>query len=649
MIGRVFDERYEVVERLGVGGMAEVYLARDRRLGRDVALKVLLAKYASDPQFVERFRREASAAASLNHPNIVQIYDRGAAEGTYYIAMEYLPGRTLKELIREHAPLSPSHIISITAQILEALRFAHRRNVIHRDIKPQNIIVDDEGHVKVTDFGIARAGAASTMTEVGSILGTAHYLSPEQAQGETTTAASDLYSLGVVMYEMATGRLPFEGDNPVAIAMQHVHEPPLPPTQLNPGLPVGLERIILRALAKDPRDRYGSADEFLADLERVRRGREVAATTTSVADQTTRLLTPPGMATPVQPTQIMGGRVAPGAQVAGPPPRRRRALPWVLLLVFLLLLAGAGYAIVTLMDRGGGTVAVPNLVGLTLEEAQKQAARLGLKVVQGGASEMSAKYEKGLIVRQDPEEGVNVEAGAVIKVWLSAGKKTARVPNVVGLMQDEAQARLQEAGFAVELQPEASMDRPAGEVLRQDPTGGNEAPVGSRVIVYVSSGPPAGQVEVPNVVGLTEEAAISTLQKAKLIAKVQPVASEKPKGLVVGQSPRAGMKIAENSFVTIEVSSGPLMTVVPYVQGLTKEEAQRRIEQAGLVARITEESAPGFAPGLVYRQNPAGGSEVPRGSVVTAVVAKEETTTLPTTTISVPTTLPTTTVTEPHG
>ena len=253
MIGRVFDDRYEVIRPLGTGGMAEVYLAHDRHLGRDVALKVLSSRYAKDDQFIERFRREASSAAGLSHPNIVQIYDRGEAEGTYYIAMEYLEGRSLKDLIVRYAPLSAQHVVSLGTQILEALRYAHRKDIVHRDIKPQNIIVDDEGRLKVTDFGIARAGSASTMTEAGSILGTAQYLSPEQAQGGLVEAASDLYSLGVVMYEMATGVLPFTGDNAVTIAMKHVSEPPTPPRALVPAIPENLERVILRRWPSSPR------------------------------------------------------------------------------------------------------------------------------------------------------------------------------------------------------------------------------------------------------------------------------------------------------------------------------------------------------------------------------------------------------------
>lgn len=653
MIGRVFEDRYEVISRLGVGGMAEVYLAHDRHLGRDVALKVLLSKYAGDPQFIERFRREASAAAGLNHPNIVQIYDRGEAEGTYYISMEYLPGHSLKEIIQKYAPLRAEHVIGVSAQILEALRFAHRKDVVHRDVKPQNIIVDDEGRVKVTDFGIARAGTASTMTEVGSILGTAHYLSPEQAQGETATAASDLYSLGVVMYEMATGRLPFDGDNPVAIAMQHVHEPPVPPRALVPDMPEGLERVILRALAKNPADRYASAQDFLDDLNRVKQGREVPPPP-AFSDQATRVMG--GAVGPISPLQATQVRSAGRSRVAADfdeeaRPRRRAWVPWLLLVVFLLVLAGGAWAVVNFMGRDTKTAIVPNLIGLTMQQAEKEAAKVGLRVVQGGASEMSTKYEKGQIMRQDPEEGIKLENGATIKVWLSAGKKTAKVPNVVGMQQAEAVGALEDAGFSVDIRPEVSADKPAGEVLRQEPKGDNEAAVGSTITIFVSSGPPAGQVEVPDVVGKTEEAAIAELSKVKLVAKVQPVASDRQKGLVVGQSPRAGLKIAEGSFVTIEVSSGPLMTVVPSVLGLTKEQAEARIAAAGLVARITEEPVAGYTPGLVYKQSPSGGQQVERGSVVSAVVAKEETTTTTSTTLPTTstTTAPTTTVTEPEG
>ena len=267
--GAVIDGRYRVLSRLGTGGMADVFLAEDQQLGRQVALKLLHRRFAEDPGFVERFRREAQSAASLQHPNVVSVFDRGAFDGTYYIAMEYLQGRSLKQLIRQEAPLEPLRAIDLTVQILKAARFAHRRGVIHRDLKPHNVIVDDNDHAKVTDFGIARAGA-SDMTETGSIMGTAQYLSPEQAQGHAVSAPSDLYSVGIVLYEMLTGRVPFDAESAVTIALKHVSEGPIPPRQINPAVPPGLEQVVMWSLNKNPGDRPADADEFIAALEQVR-------------------------------------------------------------------------------------------------------------------------------------------------------------------------------------------------------------------------------------------------------------------------------------------------------------------------------------------------------------------------------------------
>src|SRR5436309_2825675 len=264
--GTIIDGRYKVVSRLGAGGMADVFLAEDEQLGRKVALKLLYQRFAEDPGFVERFRREAQAAAGLQHPNVVSVYDRGAYDGTYYIAMEYLPGRSLKQLIRAEAPLDPIRAIDITLQILKAARFAHRRGVIHRDLKPHNVIVDDSDNAKVTDFGIARAGA-SDMTETGSIMGTAQYLSPEQAQGHAVSAGSDLYSIGAVLYEMRTGRVPFDAESAVTIALKHVSEAPTTPTTVNPAVPPELEHVVMWALNKNPGDRPHDADQFIAALE----------------------------------------------------------------------------------------------------------------------------------------------------------------------------------------------------------------------------------------------------------------------------------------------------------------------------------------------------------------------------------------------
>src|SRR3954470_19305087 len=272
----VIDGRYRVLERIGSGGMADVYCAEDTQLGRRVALKLLYRRFAEDDEFVERFRREASSAAGLQHPNIVGVFDRGEWDGTYYIAMEYLQGQTLKQLVREHGAMPPDRAVDITLQVLRAAKFAHKRGIVHRDIKPHNVILDEEGRAKVTDFGIARAGA-SDMTETGSILGTAQYLSPEQAQGHPVSARSDLYSTGILLYESLTGRVPFDGDSPVTIALKQVSEEPIPPAELNPAVSPQLEDVVLHAMAKDPAWRFASADEFIAALEAVR-GRPATGT-----------------------------------------------------------------------------------------------------------------------------------------------------------------------------------------------------------------------------------------------------------------------------------------------------------------------------------------------------------------------------------
>ncbi|GAB4255094.1 MAG: Stk1 family PASTA domain-containing Ser/Thr kinase [Thermoleophilia bacterium] len=654
MIGRVFDNRYEVVRKLGAGGMAEVYLARDRHLERDVALKVLSAKYAHDAQFVERFRREASSAAGLNHPNIVQIYDRGEAEGTYYIAMEFLEGRPLKELIVRYAPLRPDHVVSIAQQILEALRFAHRRDVIHRDIKPQNIIVDDEGRVKVTDFGIARAGSASTMTETGSILGTAHYLSPEQAQGGHAEAASDLYSLGVVMYEMITGQLPFTGENPVAIAMKHVHDAPVPPRSLVPGIPENLERVILRALAKRPEDRYLTAQAFLEDLNKVRRGETVPPPPVflpSDLQETVPLA--------AQETRVMGAAGATGARTqatqlrrGGPehrreppdfpePPRRRSVWPWLLVLFFVLVLAGGLYALVRTMGGGeGGIAVVPRLVGLTQEAARTAVEKEGL-VLEVAGEEASTAVPPGRVTRQDPEEGNKLARGKTVRVWLAAGKGQVEVPELVGKTQLEAVAALNGLDLKLTVNQQASEDRPVGEILRQDPPPGKRVDRGSTVTVWVSSGPAVVKVTVPDLVGRDEQAAINLLNSLKLIPKSVEWDSDKPQGEVVRQSLAAGSEVAEGTQVVIYVSNASITprVKVPDLTGMTQARAAIELGKLGLKVQPVLQPEDAYPPGTVFDQDPPATTEVPAGSTVTIIVA----TPLPTTTST--TGLPTTSTT----
>ena len=631
MIGRVFDDRYEILRRLGTGGMAEVYLAHDRHLDRDVALKILLSKYTADAQFVERFRREASHAAGLNHPTIVQIYDRGEAEGTYYIAMEYLEGRTLKDLIVNYAPLRPDHVASVATQILEALRFAHKKGVIHRDIKPQNIIVDDDGRVKVTDFGIARAANSAAMTETGSILGTAHYLSPEQAQGRPAEASTDLYSLGIVMYEMATGRLPFTGDNPVAIAMQHVHDAPVLPSAMVPGFPQNLERVILHAMAKTPEARYRDEDEFLEDLRRVENGLEVAPPI-SFADQQTQMMGVAGAgAADLQQTQVRrAGSGLAGGVTESPPPvaeKRRRSPVWIVLLalVFALLAAGGAYALF-LRPAGDTTstttlVEVPSLVGMTQSAAETLLRPTGLKLEVAG-TEPSTQYAPGQVTRQEPAEATKLPAGGTVKVWTAAGQQTVTVPNVVGKTKADAATALGQVNLAMNPTQEQSQE-PKGVVTRQEPAAGASAKQGDTVTVYVSSGPPpTTYVRVPDVVGRSQSRATAILEAAGFAVRVRTGSSSRAAGEVFDQSPAGGDDAPKGSTVTITVSSGPKQVTVPDVTGRTAAKAASLLEAAGLVADQVDQPEGSVPAGTVFMQDPSGGASAKAGSTVKIVVAQ---------------------------
>jgi eukaryotic-like serine/threonine-protein kinase len=617
------DERYKILTRIGSGGMAEVFCAFDESLGRKVALKLLHRRFAEDREFVERFRREASSAAGLQHPNVVGIYDRGRWDGTYYIAMEYLPGRTLKDLVVHEAPLDPVRSIDLTLQILKAARFAHRRGIVHRDLKPHNVIVDDEDRAKVADFGIARAGA-SDMTETGSIMGTAQYLSPEQAQGFAVNGQSDLYSIGVILYELLTGHVPFEAESTVTIALKHVSEAPAPPTTFVPGIPPELEAIVLWALEKDPANRPADADAFIHALEQVR----WQLTGAESPGQRTAQFAAAGAG-----AGYAAGRWATGAfDVPGPPdepaeeePRRRP--PWWVWALVVLALVGAGAAAWALTRPG--EVVVANVVGREYQAASARLERDGLDV---RVRRVFSARPIDEVVAQSPRARRTVQEGSTVTLSVSRGPGTIDVPAVDGLSIAKAQATLQNAGLAVGETPRESSDTvDSGLVTRTSPPAGADVRRGSKVNVYVSSGP--ALVTVPNVVGRTRSDAEGELDDAGFASTVtEQESGDVTPGQVISQDPGGDSSAAPGSTVALVVARAPPQVSVPDVIGQGADDAVAALEGAGLEARQSPVDVTDPAQdGVVIAQRPTAGTRADDGAPVRIQVGRYTEPTTPTT------------------
>jgi len=618
--GTLFAGRYRVTRKLGGGGMADVYLAEDQELGRRVAVKILHARYANDDQFVERFRREATHAAGLSHPNIVSIFDRGEADGSYFIVMECVEGRTLKELIRSRGPCPIPVAIAYTRQILAALRYAHRHGVIHRDIKPHNVIVDSEGVVKVTDFGIARAGA-SQMTEEGSIIGTAQYLSPEQARGAPVDQTSDLYSTGIVLYELLTADVPFTGETPVEIAMKHLSEIPDPPSELRPEVPPDLDLVVLRALAKEPADRYQSAVAMDADLETVARGGRVPAETADAATVVLSGARAVDAATAVtQVTRRRTGRDAYPPEFEPRPPRRS-FWPWLIGLGALLAAAVAGFLLWgPIQDQldGSDTVAVPYVVGLGQAQAVDQITERGL--VPRVRRAPNSDVEEGLVFAQEPTEGTQVDNETVVFVDVSSGKPRVTIPSVVGQTVEDAVAELTRAGLDARVE-EVNSERDEGTVTGQAPAAGTVVVEGTAVRINVSKGP--RPVTVPNVIGLPYDQAAAELQRAGFGVTRVDVDSNQTRDSVVDQDPAGGTSSSRGTTVTLSVSRGPSTTAVPDVTEQDVAVAQSTLEAAGFATDVVlEDTDDPTLDGIVLSQDPAGGSQAETGSTVTLFVGR---------------------------
>jgi eukaryotic-like serine/threonine-protein kinase len=609
----VVDGRYRVLRRIGSGGMADVYCAEDTHLGRQVAIKVLHRRFAQDQEFVERFRREAKSAAGLNHPNVVGVFDRGEHEGTYYIAMEFLEGQTLKDIVTAEAPLPQERVIELGLQILQAAGFAHSHGVIHRDFKPHNVIVDDLGRAKVTDFGIARAGA-SEMTETGSIMGTAQYLSPEQAQGHAVTATSDIYSIGVMLYELLAGRLPFDGDSAVAVALKHLSETPAPISQWRPDIHPALEAVVMAALAKDPAQRWQSAEDFAAGLEAART--QIQAGPNGGQDTASFAAIPMPVADETAPTQLApetGPVLAPVTE-----PERKRRRPWWWYAIGVLVLALLGVLLFLILSGVLATEKreVPRVTGKQLVEARALLERAGFEV---GTERVQSSQPFDQVVDQDPNAGEEADEGSTVTLEVSGGPGDVLVPPVANLRQGQAIDELEDAGLEVTIDREFSDKVKKDFAIRTVPPEGTEVTKGTRVRLLVSQGPE--QVTVPDVTGLTRESAEGRLRDEGLEVAVDEQESDEPEGDVISQSPAGGSKVTRGETVTITVSTGRPQAAVPDVVGLGEERASARLSSAGLTPVRQERAVTDPAEdGAVIEQRPGAGTEVDEGSQVVIVV-----------------------------
>ena len=631
LINTLFDGRYRILRKLGSGGMANVYLAEDEELGRQVAIKILNDRHASDESFVERFRREAKNAAGLSHPNIVSVYDRGEAEGTYYIAMEYLEGRSLKDRIVSEGALPISAAIEITRQVLRAIGFAHRRGIVHRDIKPHNVLLaqdgpgDGEPRFKVTDFGISRT-AASQMTEAGSIVGTAQYLSPEQARGGAVDQRSDIYSVGIVLYELLTGKLPFTGETPLEIAMKHLSEVPKPPSALRPEVSADLDMVVLRALAKDPEDRFESAQEMERELAQVAVGAGVTAET---AEAATAVLSGAGLVE-TAPTMISRRPVvAPRTEryeqryydYEEPRRRRRRIWPWLL---SILLLVGALVGGFLLWDQiqdelsANEPVVVPFVEGQRWPQARQNIRQAGLR-----PNKLNRSHETvapGVVFRQNPEAGERVPKGNAVQIFVSTGKPRVAVPDVLGAREAAAIVTIRAAGLEPDPH-EIFSDKPNGTVIAQDPTGGTRVVKGSTVRINISKG--LENIGLPNVIGQSFAEASRQLRAEGFSTVRQDVDDSAPKGTVVDQDPGPGTLHPPGTEVTLSVSTGTTTTTVPDVIGEDEATAQANLENAGFEVVVQETGTDDPAEdGRVVSQTPGPGEQAKPDSRVTIYIGR---------------------------
>jgi serine/threonine-protein kinase len=636
-IPRLLSDRYELGETLGYGGMSEVHLGRDVRLDRDVAVKVLRADLARDPQFQHRFRREAQNAAALNHPAIVAVYDTGETVSDYgplpYIVMEYVEGRTLRDIVKTEGPMDEQRAMETMADICAALDFSHRNGIIHRDVKPANVMINNAGAVKVMDFGIARALAdGQGVTQTAAVVGTAQYLSPEQARGELVDARSDVYAAGCVLYELITGEPPFTGDSPVAVAYQHVREDPIPPSRQNPDVSAALDAVVLKAMSKNPANRYQSAAEMRTDLVRVLSGqRQLAPVIMTDADRDLMLDSGPTVAIrQMRPTRVSRRHADPNAA----PVEERRSGRGLGILTTVVIIAIVGLLLLLFTDVFGGgpkPVALPNVVGQPVPSAEQSLNAAGFQTERHPVE--STPQDLDRVVAMSPV-GQAVR-GTTVRLDVGAGPAEVEVPNLLGLDRVQAQASLQQVGLV--LSPDqgtqvAEDDKDIGRVLVQDPAAGGRLAKGKAVAITVGVAPET--VGVPDVVGTNIDQAQRNIVVAHLTAAVQDVDSTAPKGQVLRQNPGGGNTVKAGATVTLTVSRGNQIQM-PDLRGQTPTQAQNALRKLGWTGTLKQVFTPvedAAQVGFIVAQDVPVGTGFARDQTITITVGQSNAATSTTTT-----------------
>ncbi|HCG98930.1 MAG: hypothetical protein A2074_08115 [Candidatus Aquicultor primus] len=611
---QVFNDRYQIIAKIGSGGMADVYKAMDSVLERPVAIKVLHRHFAEDEDFVTRFRREAQAAANLNHPNIVSIYDWGSQNSTYFIVMELLEGESLKQHIQSKGVLDIREAMEITKKVLSALGFAHRNDIIHRDIKPHNIIITKDDEVKVTDFGIARAGV-STMTQTGTILGTAHYLSPEQARGHEVGVTSDLYSAGVVLYEMVTGRIPFDGENPVAIALKHVHEAPVRPSEINPEVTPALQTIILKAMAKNPESRYQSAAEMRNDIMRLMEGMPIVAIPPD--EQETLIMAPSHGSRNDATTQRQAPRPIPA------PAKTKPNWPAIFIAVVLVLaasMAGGWFLVSSGILGGPEMITIPDLTNKTEAEAAAMLNAKGLKLGEVNEA-FSNTLDPGVVISQQPGAGEKLEEGKEVAVTVSKGSELVTVPDVIGDTSAVATNKINKAGLTLgDSKYEFSEEFDQDEVISTDPEIGEDVPADTEINLLISKG--QDSVQIQDVEGKTSAEAKSIMEGDGLqVTLSESFHDTIDKGAVIRTVPVAGSLAKKSSNVTVYVSKGPELITVPDVLEKLEDEAKAILAEKGFNIDVQIlNGVPVGQDNRVISQDPSKGEQRRKGTVVLIVV-----------------------------